>query len=115
VILLLVGLTRAFRQPQAYRGKILGGILAGVSVLALVFFCVGIFVLGRVPRPETMQKAGDKAPEFSLPDQAGHNVSLVDLLAAQTSKASPASRTDQPGAAGPGPKGALLIFYRGYW
>jgi lysylphosphatidylglycerol synthetase-like protein (DUF2156 family) len=103
VVLLITSLTRAFRQPQLFRGKILGGILTTASVLALAFFAVGIFYLGRVPQPEAMQKAGEKAPEFSLPDQSGNNVSLRDLLASSsTSQGSPA-------------KGALLIFYRGYW
>ena len=103
---LFVALTRAIRQPQLFRGKILGGILAGVSVLALGFFTVGIFYFGRVPQPAAMHKAGEKAPEFSLPDQNGNNVSLQDLLAS-----SQASQPDQAAQA----KGALLIFYRGHW
>ena len=106
VILLATALTRAIRQPQVYRGKILGGILTVVSVLALGFFCVGIFIFGGVPKPEAMQTAGKKAPEFSLPDQDGNNVSLSDLLGS--------SQTGQASAGSQG-KGALIIFYRGHW
>ncbi len=102
VALLFVSLTRSVRRPQTYRGRILSGILTTLSVLALGFFCVGIFYLGRVPRPQALQKAGDKAPEFSLVDQDGAKVSLRDLLA--SSQSGNAANT-----------GALLIFYRGHW
>ena len=103
ILLLATALIRSFRQPQLFRGKILGSILTALSVLVLGFFCVGIFHFGRVPRPEIMQKAGEKAPELSLRDESDKNVTLEDLLASsQAGQASPA-------------KGALLIFYRGHW
>jgi hypothetical protein len=102
VTMLAVGFIRSVRQPQLFRGKILGGILATVSLLALGFFCLGIFYFGRVPQPAALHKSGEKAPEFSLPDQDGNNVSLQDLLA--SSQGAPVDK-----------RGALLIFYRGHW
>lgn len=103
IVLLVCSLVRSIRQPQVFRGKILGGILTAVSVLTLGFFVVGIFYFGRVPRAEAVQKAGEKAAEFSLLDENNKNVSLQDLLASSQS-----GQTGQP-------KGALLIFYRGHW
>jgi hypothetical protein len=97
VALLITALTRSIREPQVFRGKILGGVMTALSVLALGFFAVGIFYLGRIPQPAAMQKTGDKAPELSLADQDGRMVSLQELLAS------------------PQTQGALLIFYRGHW
>jgi hypothetical protein len=39
LILLGVGITRAFRRPDAYRGKIFGSVLGVVAVALTVFFC----------------------------------------------------------------------------
>ena len=97
VALLITALTRSIRHPQVFRGKILGGIMTALSVLALGFFAVGIFYLGRIPQPGAMQKTGDKAPELSLADHDERMVSLQELLAS------------------PQTQGALLIFYRGHW
>ena len=107
IVLLASSLVRSIRQPQVFRGKILGGILTAVSVLALGFFLVGIFYFGRIPQPEAMHKAAEKAPELSLVDENNRNVTLQDLLgSSQTS-----GQTGQVAQ----PKGALLIFYRGHW
>jgi len=92
---LLVGLFRAFGRPQLYRGKIFGSIFAAVSFLLFAFFAYEIFyVLRQVPISAQAPRVGEKAPEFSLPDQNGKSVALVDLLS---------------------PNGAVLIFYRGHW
>jgi len=93
--LLLVGLFRAFRRPQLYRGKIFGSIFTAISVLLFAFFAYEIFyVLRQVPLSAQAPRIGEKAPEFSLPDQNGKSVALTDLLS---------------------PNGAVLIFYRGHW
>ena len=42
-VLLSLGLTRAFRQPELYRGKIFGPIFAGLSLLVLGLFAYGVF------------------------------------------------------------------------
>jgi peroxiredoxin len=44
---------------------------------------------------------GQKVPEFTLADSNGKQVSLNELLTAPID--------------GKTPKGALLVFYRGYW
>lgn len=94
-ILLLVGLFRAFGRPQLYRGKVFGSIFALISVLLFAFFAYEIFyVLRQVPLSTQAPRVGEKAPEFTLPDQNGKSIALADLLP---------------------PNGVVLIFYRGHW
>jgi hypothetical protein len=95
-ILLVLGLARAFGRPQVYRGKIFGPILAVLSLLAFGLFGYGAFYLVRqMPVSAGAPRVGEKAPEFTLPDQNGKPVALADLLS--------------DGG------GAVLIFYRGHW
>jgi hypothetical protein len=95
-ILLVAGLVRAFGKPKMYRGKIFGSIFAVLSVLMVAFFCyVFFYQLRQVPPPTGAPRVGQKAPEFTLPDQGDKAVALVDLL----------SRS----------KAVALIFYRGFW
>ncbi len=93
--LLLVGLFRAFGRPQLYRGKVFGSIFLAITVLLFAFFSYATFyVLRQVPLSAQAPRVGEKAPEFSLPDQNGKSVALGDLVS---------------------PNGAVLIFYRGHW
>jgi len=95
-ILIVLGLARAFGRPQVYRGKIFGPILAVLSLLAFGLFGYGAFYLVRqMPVSAGAPRVGEKAPEFTLPDQNGKPVALADLLS--------------------GSRGAVLIFYRGHW
>ena len=94
-LLLVIGLFRAFGRPQLYRGKVFGSIFAVLSLCLFAFFAYEIFyVLRQVPLSAQAPQVGQKAPEFTLPDQTGKNVALADLLS---------------------PNGAVLIFYRGHW
>lgn len=93
--LLLFGLFRAFGRPQMYRGKVFGSIFAALGLFLFAFFAYEIFyMLRQVPLSAQAPRVGEKAPEFSLPDQNGKSVALSDLLS---------------------PNGAILIFYRGHW
>ena len=93
--LLLFGLFRAFGRPQVYRGKIFGSIFAAIAMFLFAFFAYEIFyVLRQVPLSSQAPRVGEKAPQFTLPDQDGKQVALSDLLS---------------------PNGAVLIFYRGHW
>jgi hypothetical protein len=101
-ILLAVGIVRAFRQADAYKGKVLGPVLSGLSTLILAGFIFVVLILARkLPASTGAPHVGTKAPEFTLLDADSKPVSLADLLA-----------TPQNGAL---PKGVLLVFYRGYW
>jgi len=104
-ILLGRGLMRAFRQPQLYRGKIFGPILAVLSVAGIGLFSYGLFYVARqLPSAAEAPRVGQKAPDFTLPDKNGKTMTLAELL------------TSEPaGAAGAKRGGALLIFYRGHW
>lgn len=97
------GLKRAYREPQAYRGKIAGPILVTLAVALLAFFSFGIIYLARqLPPSNDAPQVGQKAPDFTLPDKEGNPVTLSELLGSGSSGAD-------------GVNGVLLIFYRGYW
>ena len=102
--LLLIGLRRAFGQPQQYRGKIAGPILGVLSLMIVGAFCFIVFYQTRqLPASGGAPRIGQNAPEFALVDTDNHPVSLSGLLS------TPMPQTKTP------PKGVLLVFYRGYW
>src|SRR5216110_591899 len=79
-ILLVLGLFRAFGKPRVYRGKILGPILAILGLLMFGFFSyVFFYVLRQVPPSIGAPRVGEKAPEFTLSNQDGKEISLRDL------------------------------------
>jgi hypothetical protein len=95
-VLLVIGLRRAFGQPALYRGKVLGSILASLSVLLFAFFCFAIFYAAKaIPASETAVRVGQPAPDFTLASADGKQISLSDALKNN--------------------RGVVLIFYRGYW
>ena len=94
--LLIFGLARAFGRPQVYRGKIFGPILALISLLVVALFGYGVFYeVRQMPPSAAAPRIGEKAPEFTLPDQNGNPVALSNVLGSS--------------------RAALLIFYRGHW
>jgi hypothetical protein len=104
LFLLFVGLRRAFRSPEQFRGRIFGAVLAVLSLLVVSFFCFVVFYYTRqLPASAAAPRVGQKAPEFELLDTNNNPVSLSSLLA------TPLSNSSAP------PRGVLLIFYRGYW
>jgi peptidoglycan/LPS O-acetylase OafA/YrhL len=94
--LLAVGVRRAFGDPEHYRGKISGSILAVLSGLLFAFFVVSVtYFAKQIPSAETALGVNQKAPPFVLLDTAGKQVSSADLLKDH--------------------RGLVLVFYRGYW
>lgn len=94
--LIATGVRRAFRDPEHYRGKISGSILAALSALLLAFFVWGVtYVTKQIPSAASALAVSQKAPLFVLMDSLGKQVSSADLLKDH--------------------RGLLLIFYRGYW
>lgn len=105
-LLLISGLQHAFREPQNYRGKVAGPILAGLSLLIFAGFGFATFqVFKAFPAARNAPRVGQPAPEFTLTDSNGKNVSLAQLLA------SPVGSSGSSHAS----KGVLVVFYRGYW
>lgn len=102
LVLLFIGVRRAFRPERRLISKIVAPILATVSVLVLAFFVFIALIQSRwLPASQAAPAVGQKAPEFTLNDTNGQPVTLASLLS-------------QPINNKP-PKGVLLIFYRGYW
>jgi len=106
LIALGVGLARAFRQSDVYRGKVSGPILAALSLAVVGMFSYIVFFQAKeLPASKQAPQLGQKAPDFTLPDANGKQVTLSRLWG--TSVVAPATgRADQ---------WVLLIFYRGYW
>lgn len=103
LILLGIGLARAYGKPQEYRGKIAGPILTVLSAGVLGFFLFFTFSFTKhLPASPGAPRVGQKAPEFTLPDANGNAVTLSSLYGGGTSGR----------ASG---RWVLLIFYRGYW
>ena len=94
--LLAVGVRRAFRDPERYRGKIGGSILAALSLLVFALFVASVtYFAKQIPSAATALRVSQKAPPFVLADTAGKQVSSADLLRDR--------------------RGLVLVFYRGYW
>jgi hypothetical protein len=101
---LFVGVRRAFApdRPRPKRSKIVGSVLATLSVAILGFFILTTFIMARrLPVSHGAPQVGQQAPDFNLSDTNGKPVTLSEL------RASPINAKT--------PKGVLLIFYRGYW
>jgi len=101
--LLVAGVRSAFANPEVYRGKIVGLILAVLSFGAAGLFAYATLYASRqLPAAAGAPAVGDRAPEFALADTTGRMVALSMLLS-----------EPMPGIQGGKPRGVLLIFYRG--
>jgi hypothetical protein len=103
-VLLFVGIRRAFAPGRDHpkRSKLAASILTTLGVVILGFFLFSMFVVARrLPASHGAPQVGQKAPDFTLTDTHGKSVSLAELISSPIN--------------GKTPKGALFIFYRGYW
>ena len=101
-VVVLLGVWRAFTKSTIYKGKIPA---SAAAVLSLLFLAgsVGFFWSARHIPPESAAapQVGQRVPDFTLPDSAGHFVSLTQLFSSSVGNEAP--------------KALLLVFYRGYW
>lgn len=105
--LLGIGLRRAFREPERYRGKVSGTVLSVLSLLVFGLFLLYNFYLAKqLPSSSGAPHVGQKAPDFTLFDANGKRLTLRELLAASSSGQNVAENRNQA---------VLLDFYRGYW
>ena len=103
--LLWAGVSRACTNPEVYRGKMVGPILALLSLGAVGLFAYATLYASRqLPAAAGAPAIGDQAPEFALADTSGKMVALSMLLS-----------EPMPGMQPAKPRGVLLVFYRGYW
>lgn len=103
-VLLYMGLRRGFAsdRPHPTRSKIVASIVSVFSLVVFAMFVFTIFVFARwLPASQGAPQVGQRAPDFTLPDTSGKQVSLNELLTTPIN--------------GNAPKGVLLVFYRGYW
>jgi hypothetical protein len=112
LVLLGVGIARAFRRADAYRGKIFGSVLGALSVALAAFFCYGVFYGTRLPvSSHGAPQVGQAAPDFTLPDSRNVPVNLSGML---NSPFAPNGAVESA-VSGDQTSGVVLIFYRGYW
>lgn len=101
-LLLFIGVKRAFAPDRRIGSKLSGLIALTLSLVVFGLFVFSTFIMARwLPTSRGAPQVGQKAPEFSLSDSDGKQVSLSQLL--------------QTPVNGKAPKGVLLVFYRGYW
>lgn len=99
-VLLVIGLRRAFAPGRLRWLRITTGVIVTTLATALFAnFALTVFVHARrLPASAQAPRVGDRAPDFTLPDETGAPVSLSSLL-------SPA-----PVSGAPASKGVLLVF-----
>jgi peroxiredoxin len=99
-LLLVIGLRRAFAPGQRRWLRITTAVVATTLSLAILAnFVMSVFVHGRhLPASSHAPRVGDRAPDFTLPDESGAQVSLAALL----------SRSPAPRASAL--QGVLLVF-----
>jgi len=102
LVLLFIGVRRAFRPDRRLISRIVAPIIATVAVLVIGLFTFITLIQSRwLPASQAAPAIGQKAPEFNLTDTNGQTVTLASLLS------QPINNRDK--------KPVLLIFYRGYW
>jgi hypothetical protein len=90
---------RVFRDRGFPRSKSILLTILGLMALSWVRF-LSFGLPPQLPSSSGAPRLGQKAPQFTLPDQDGKPVSLAGLLKPRGGVAA---------------NGIILIFYRGYW
>lgn len=113
----VIGVMRAFRQPQVYGGKISSSILGVVSLLICGLVGFASFHSRDLPVATNAPQVGQKVPDFTLADTNGIQLSLDGLLGRAPGSLSQGSPPpiNSPYVSSVRPKAVLLVFYRGYW
>jgi hypothetical protein len=102
MVLLFLGLRRAFKPDKRIVSKIFSSLAAVLGLFMLAGLLFAVLVAGRwVPASAGAPQIGQQAPGFTLIDPSSKPVTLAQLLSEPIN--------NKP------PKGVLLIFYRGYW
>ena len=121
IVCAVIGVMRAFRQAQVYRGKVSSSVLGVLSLLICGLVAFGSFHARDLPSSAAAPQVGQKVPDFTLADTRGNKVSLSQLLG-KTDPSTSASANNSSGQTIPAglntatpPKAVLLVFYRGYW
>src|SRR5215470_18920101 len=100
--LLVSGTRRAFTQPDVYRGKIAAPIFCSLVLVIFAAFGLASFaVFKNFPVARRAPKVGQPAPQFTLVDSAGKDVSLAELLS---------EPINYPSGMPSAPKGVLVVF-----
>jgi hypothetical protein len=89
-----LGVWRAFKLPDRYRGKVAGPFGLCLSLGLALLFCLYVFIWSYgVPAPTGTALSLASAPAFTLPDQDGNEVRLAGLRGRKV----------------------VIVFYRGFW
>jgi mycoredoxin-dependent peroxiredoxin len=103
-VLLGTGLRRAFAPGRLRSLRITAGLIATtLSVAIFANFVMSVFVHARhLPASAHAPRVGERAPDFTLPDESGAPVSLAALLSPTPVSGAPASSLAS--------RGVLLVF-----
>jgi len=99
-LLLVAGLRRAFAPVRRRWLRLTSGVIAtALSIAIFANFALNVFVHARhLPASDHAPTVGERAPDFTLPDESGAPISLAALL------------SPTPGSGAPASKGVLLVF-----
>ena len=116
LVMIAVGLARAYRQPDLYRGKVSGSVVGGLMAVLALLFCYGLFIGAKhiLPPAKGAPQVGQRAPDFTLTDSQNKPVQLAALLSSSFG-GNGAAAVPAGGAEAGQTAGVVLIFYRGYW
>jgi hypothetical protein len=117
IVCAVIGVMRAFRQPQVYSGKVSSSILCVLSLLICVLVAFTSITSRALPAATNAPQVGQKVPDFTLADTHGNRISLDQLLGRAPGSISQGAPipANSPYISSVRPKAVLLVFYRGYW